>query len=228
MHRAVFFLLAFLQLSPAISHGQDNAMLIEQIAQKRIVREYFDQYGSLQNKQIFYTGKLEQEGDAYQIDVVAELYDEYGQLTEKYTTTYQCNPDDFNILVNVFPFADLDDETIKVDVTSDDFQQLYDLGRGDELEDIHLTMSIKSGWLSFFGSRSQVTIRNRNTEILGESIKIHSEAVIKAYMIGIRIRTINYVVQELLTNDFVLQRQQFTEEDGDWFTMEYGQNKVEY
>ncbi|MEZ5489247.1 MAG: hypothetical protein R3F50_02900 [Gammaproteobacteria bacterium] len=57
---------------------------------------------------------------------------------------------------------------------------------------------------------------------------IRSEAVFKAYMMGIRIRTINYVVEEILTNDFVLRRQQFTEEDGDWFTMEYGQNIVEF
>jgi hypothetical protein len=46
-------------------------------------------------------------------------------------------------------------------------------------------------------------------------------------MMGIRIKTINYVVEEYLTNDFVLQRQQFTEDDGAWFTMKYEQNAKE-
>ncbi|KYG79311.1 hypothetical protein AWW67_13120 [Roseivirga seohaensis] len=227
MRSALLTLIACLQLAPAILYGQEKEMFIQQIAQKRIVRENYDQNGDLQGKQIFLTGELEQQGKTYRIKVITELYDESGRLTEKYWTTYKCNPNEFDVLLNVFPFTDPDDEKIKVDVTSEDFQQLYELGKGEELKDIHLKMSVESGVLSFFGSKSLVTIKNRKKEVVNQSVKISSEAVIEAYMMGIRIKTINYVVEEYLTNDFVLQRQQFTEDDGAWFTMKYEQNAKE-
>lgn len=48
-------------------------MFIEQIAQKRTVRENFDQNGDLQRKQIFLTGVLKQEGNTFPIKVITEL-----------------------------------------------------------------------------------------------------------------------------------------------------------
>ena len=199
-------------------------MFIEQIANKRIVRENFDQNGGLLGKQVFFTGELEQEGKNYLIKVITELYDASSQLTEKYTTTYQCKRNEFEVLLNVFPFTDPNDEKIRVDVTSEDFQRLYELGKGVALIDIQLKMSVESGMLSFFGSKSLVTIKNRKKEVEDQSIKISSEAVIEAYIMGIRIKTIIYVVEEYLTENFVLQRQKFTEDNGAYFTMKYYDN----
>lgn len=196
-------------------------MFIEQIAKKRIVRENYDQNGDLQSKQIFLTGELEQEGKTYRIKVITELYDESGRLTEKYTTTYQCNPNEFDVLLNVFPFADPRDAKITVDVTSKDFKQLYDLQRSPELRDIHLKMSIESGILSFFGSKSLITIKDRDKRTENGNLVIRSKAVIEAYMMGLKIKTINYSVEEYLTENFVLQRQKFIQDDGTYFTMEY-------
>jgi hypothetical protein len=98
------------------------------------------------------------------------------------------------------------------------------LGKGVALIDIQLKMSVESGMLSFFGSKSLVTIKNRKKEVEDQSIKISSEAVIEAYIMGIRIKTIIYVVEEYLTENFVLQRQKFTEDNGAYFTMKYYDN----
>lgn len=149
MRSVLLTLIAFLQLSPVILFGQEKEMFIEQIANKRIVRENFDQNGDLQGKQIFFTGELEQEGKNYLIKVITELYDASSQLTEKYTTTYQCKRNEFEVLLNVFPFTDPNDKKISVDVTSEDFQRLYELGKGVALIDIQLKMSVESGMLSF-------------------------------------------------------------------------------
>ncbi len=197
-------------------------MFIEQIAGKKIVRENFDKNGDIQGKQIFIIGELKQKGETYKVDVVTELYDEDGQLDEKYTTTYQCNPDEFDVLLNVFPFADPDDEKIKVDVTSKDFKQLYDLKTSRELKDIHLKMRIESGLLSFFGSKSLITIKDRYKRTENGNLIVRSKAVVEAYIMGLEIKTINYSVEEYLTENFVLQRQKFTEDDGAYFTMKYG------
>ena len=220
--RNIFFAIIFLlQLAPVLMFGQEKEMFIEQIAGKRIIRENFDKNGELQGKQIFLIGELRQQGDTYEVEVVIELYSEKGKLEEKYTTSYNCNPNEFDVLVNVFPFADPDDAKIKVDVTSKDFQQLYDFSGSEELKDIHLKMSVESGVLNFFGSKSLITIKNRKMKVENQSVKISSEAVIEAYMIGIRIKTIKYTVEEYLTNNLVLQRQKFTEDDGTYFSMTY-------
>ncbi|WP_339881012.1 hypothetical protein [uncultured Algoriphagus sp.] len=227
MRNILFLLITFLQLVPFISHGQGKEMLIEQIAGKKIERENFDKNGQLLGKQLFIIGELSQAGEMYKVEVVTELYNEKGQLNEKYSTTFQCNPKEFDVLLNVFPFSDPDDEKIKVEVISRDFKQLYDLqsSKSKSLKDIELKMSIESGVLSFFGSKSLVTIKNRNRKTENGKVNITSTAVIEAYIMGIKIKTINYTVEEYLTESYVLLRQKFTEDDGAYFTMSYnGEN----
>lgn len=225
MRRALFTILILITLIRTTVYGQGKEMFIEQIAGKKIVRENFDKNGDLQGKQIFLIGKLIQDAGIYKVNVVTELYNKSGELDEKYSTTYKCSPKDFDVLLNVFPFTDPSDEKIKVDVTSEDFQQLYELDKGEELKDIHLKMSIESGVLSFFGSKTQVTIKNRTRKTENAKITISSKAVVEAYMMGIKIKTINYSVEENLTKDLVLQYQKFTEENGAYFTMKYDDQK---
>lgn len=225
MRSALFTILILITLIRTTVYGQGKEMFIEQIAGKKIVRENFDKNGDLQGKQIFLIGKLIQDAGIYKVNVVTELYNKSGELDEKYSTTYKCSPKDFDVLLNVFPFTDPSDEKIKVDVTSEDFQQLYELDKGEELKDIHLKMSIESGVLSFFGSKTQVTIKNRTRKTENAKITISSKAVVEAYMMGIKIKTINYSVEENLTKDLVLQYQKFTEDDGAYFTMKYDDQK---
>lgn len=224
MRSAVLIIILWLQLVPAIVRGQEKEMLIEQIAGKKIIRENFDKNGNLLGKQLFLIGDLKREGETYKVDLSTELYNAKGQLDEKYTTTYKCNPNQFDVLLNVFPFADPDDEKIKVDVTSEDFKQLYDLQSENELKDIRLKLSIESGVLSFFGSKSLVTITNRKRKKENGKIMISSKAVVEAYTMGIKIKTINYSVEEYLFENFVLQEQKFTEDNGAYFTMTFEQN----
>lgn len=209
---------------PVMAYDQGKEMLIEQIAGKKIVRENFDKNGDLQDKQVFIIGELKWHREIYTVEVVVELYDENGRLDEKYSTTYRCNLNQSDVLLNVFPFADPDDEKINVDVTSEDFNQLYDLQSGSELKDIHLKMIIESGVLSFFGSKSLVMIKNRKRKTENEQITISSKAVVETYMLGLKIKTLNYSAEEYLTEDLILQHQKFTEDDGTYFTMTYESN----
>ena len=223
MRNTLIIFVALIQVTSTTAYGQNKKMLIEQIAGKRIVRQNFDQNGDLQSKQIFLTGELKQEDKTFRIEVITELYDKSSQLTKKYTTTYQCNPKEYDVLLNVFPFSDPGDEKIKVEVTSKDFQQLYELGQEKELEDIHLKMTVESGALSFFGSKSLLTLRNRKMEITDQSVKITGEAVVKIFMIGIRVKMINYIIEEYLSKEFLLQDQKFIEDNESYFTMHYEQ-----
>lgn len=221
MRNYSIILLTCLLTFPLIVFGQRSGMFIEQIGGKKIVRVNFDKTDQILNQQTFLIGELKKEGGTYKLDVVTELYNKNGQLNEKYTTTYQCNPNEFDMLLNVFPFTDPNDEKIKVEVTSEDFKQIYDLQSTEKLKDIHLKMSIESGLLNFFGSKSLITIKNRNRKIENGKINISSKAVIEAYMMGIKVKTLNYTIEEYLTEDYVLQRQDFRADDGAYFTMTY-------
>jgi len=221
MRSVLFTILILITLIRTTVYGQGKEMFIEQIAGKKIVRENFDKNGDLQGKQIFLIGKLIQDAGIYKVDVVTELYNKSGELDEKYSTTYKCSPKDFDVLLNVFPFTDPNDKKIKVDVTSKDFKQLYEIGNDEDLKDIHLKMRVESGLLSFFGSKSLITIKDRERKLVNTSIIINSKVVIVAYMMGIKIKTIKYRIEEYLTGNFILQRQKFTEDDGAYFTMEY-------
>lgn len=202
--------------------GQEKEMFIEQIAGKTVTRENFDKEGKLKNTQIFVIGELQRKNDVYKVQVTTELYDENNEMKKKYTTSYWCKPNEFDVLINVFPFANPNKVETKVVVTSKDFQQLYDLAGGDKLKDIHLKLSVESGVLNFLGSKNLVTIKDRRQERMesGE-VRVFSNARIEAYLLGRKIKTIGYSVEEYLTGNSTLKQQIFKEKNGSYFTMNY-------
>lgn len=221
MRNTLFALVTLLQLASSHLHGQGKEMFIEQIAGKKIVREDFNRNGGQQGKQVFSIGELEQKNNIYEVAVVVELYDIENKLEKKYTTSYKCNPNEFDVLVNVFPFSDPNDAKIKVDVTSKDFQRLYDLNGQKKLKDIHLKMSVESGVLNFFGSKNLITFTDREKKIENGEMKVSSTVIMEAYLMGLRIKTIKYSVEEYLTLEFVLKQQTFKDKNGSYFTMNY-------
>ena len=80
-------------------------------------------------------------------------------------------------------------------------------------------MTFDSGLLNFFGSKSIIKIYDRK---LNENKNIITSKInIKAYAWGIRIKQLNYTVNEKLNAQGLLNFQKFTEEDNSYFTMTY-------
>lgn len=202
--------------------GQEKEMFIEQIAGKKVIRENFDKEGELKGTQVFEIGALRRKGDIYRVEVTTELYDENKRLKKKYTTSYRCNPNEFDVLINVFPFANPNKVETSVAVTSKDFQQLYDFRGGDKLKDIHLKMNVESGVLNFLGSKSLVTIKDREQEKMeNNELRVFSNIRVEAYVLGLKIKTINYSVEEYFAGSTTLKQQIFKEKSGAYFIMNY-------
>tara|TARA_R110000744_G_scaffold16401_1_gene45150 strand:+ start:3371 stop:4021 length:651 start_codon:yes stop_codon:yes gene_type:complete len=210
------YILNFLFVSLS-AHAQKE-MLIGQLADRMIVRENFDENDTFLNKQIFKAGALKESDGYYEIEVVTELFDENGKFTDKYSTTYRCRPDDASVMVMAFPFSNPKSKETEINTTSNSFNELYDL---DNLEDVELEMSFDSGLLDFFGSKSKIKIYDRILESKGNGISIKSKINIKAYAIGIRIKQLDYDVNEMLNDKGLLSSQKFKENDGSYFTMTY-------
>ena len=180
----------------SITMTGQTEMLIGQISGRVVVRENFDEEGSFLNKQTFEAGETIKKNGYYEIEVVTELFDRDKKSTDKYTTTYRCKPDEASIMVMAFPFSNPKSKETEINTTSKKFKDLYDL---DNLEDIELEMTFDSGLLDF----------------------INSKININAYAWGIRIKQLNYTVNEKLNGNGLLTFQKFTEEDNSYFTMTY-------
>jgi len=193
-----------------------NEMLIGQIADRFVVRENFDKGGVFLNKQTFEAGNVIAENGYYEIEVITELFDNDKKSTDKYTTTYRCKPDEGSIMVMAFPFSKPKSKETTISTTSKNFKELYDL---ENLGNIELEMSFDSGLLNFFGSKSIIKIYDRKLE--NNEKNIYSKINIKAYAWGIRLKQLNYTVNEKLNEKGLLTFQKFTESDGSYFIMNY-------
>ena len=210
------FTLIFILFSITVN-GQTE-MLIGQISGRVIIRENFNKKGTVLNKQTFVAGETVETKEYYEIEVVTELFNKDKKSTDKYTTTYRCKPDEASIMVMAFPFSNPKSKATEINTTSNNFKELYDL---DALEDIELEMSFDSGLLNFFGSKSIIKIYDRELEVGQYYNNIMSKINIKAYALSIRIKQLNYIVNEKLNGNGLLSFQKFTEEDGSYFTMTY-------
>ncbi len=214
--KTIYHILPFLFMSLSV-FAQDE-MLIGQLSNRLVVRENFDKNGDFLNKQTFKSGELKESNGYYEIEVVTELFDENGASTNKYTTTYRCKPDESSIMVMAFPFTNPKSKETEINTVSKNFKELYDL---ENLEDIELEMSFDSGMLNFFGSKSTIKIYDRELEISTGYNTIKSKINIKAYALGIRVKQLNYTVNEKITSNGLLTFQKFVEEDGSYFTTTY-------
>ena len=208
------FIVLFILFS--ITMNGQTEMLIGQISGRVVVRENFNEDGAFINKQTFEAGETIKKNGYYEIKVVTELFDKDKKSTDKYTTTYRCKPDEASVMVMAFPFSNPKSKETEINTTSKKFKELYDL---DSLEDIELEMSFDSGLLNFFGSKSVIKIYDRTLE--GNKTNINSKINIKAYAWGIRIKQLNYTVNEKINGKGFLTFQKFTEEDNSYFTMTY-------
>ena len=200
----------------SITMNGQTEMLIGQISGRVVIRENFDKEGDFLNKQTFEAGETIKENGYYEIKVVTELFDKNKQSTDKYTTTYRCEPDDANVMIMVFPFSKPKSKETEINTISENFKKLYDL---QNLKDIKLEMSFDSGLLNFFGSKSIIKIYDRKLEDGKNTIK--SKINIKAYAWGIRIKQLNYTVIEKLNEKGLLTFQKFSEADNSYFTINY-------
>uniref|UniRef100_UPI0040493944 hypothetical protein n=1 Tax=Flavobacterium sp. TaxID=239 RepID=UPI0040493944 len=216
--KAKIKLLVFFMIGIYSNAQSQGTMFIDQIEGRTITRENFNEKGDLLNKQIFEAGKVIKKNGNYAIKVTTELFDKNKIATEKYETTYKCNPDKFSIVVFVFPFANPKSQETEIRTNSINFKELYNI---ENLNNVEIDLSFDTGLMNFFGSKSTIKIYDRKKEIKNNSLSIKSKIIIKAYTLGIRIKQLNYSLTEKLNANGLLSYQKFIEKDGSYFTMDY-------
>lgn len=217
MRTSCSFLTFMLIITANLVSAQDD-MLIEQIAGKKIIRENFDKASQFIDKQIFRISNIEKKSDSYSVEITTELYNKEGSLDEKYKTYYTCKPGQSTVIVMVFPFFAPKSKKIGIETQSPDFKNMYDL---NSLKDVHLKLSFDSGILNFFGSKNNLKIFSRKLATGPNTKTLNSQIEIKAYLLGIKVKTINYKLMEIFDENSNLIHQEFRAKDGSYFTMSY-------
>ncbi|OPC60620.1 hypothetical protein BAY13_09615 [Elizabethkingia bruuniana] len=222
MNKSIYGILFFFLLAIpfVLIKAQDKAMVIEQIEGKKINRESFDKKRKLIGKQIFTAGKMARRGGTFFINIKTELYDEAQKLESTYTTNYECRPEDADVLLSVFAINPKK-RKVRVSVKSGDLKKLYALAADEMIRSMSLTMYVETGILNFLGSKNNVDVTNRVLIKENNNLKITEKISIKAYLMGIQVRTINYDVTEYLTLSGLLQKQVFKQANGGYFTVSY-------
>ena len=159
-------------------------------------------------------------GGTFFINIKTELYDEAQKLESTYTTNYECRPEDADVLLSVFAINPKK-RKVRVSVKSGDFKKLYALAADEMIRSMSLTMYVETGILNFLGSKNNVDVTNRVLIKENNNLKITEKISIKAYLMGIQVRTINYDVTEYLTLSGLLQKQEFKQANGGYFTVSY-------
>jgi hypothetical protein len=207
-----------LLLSTTTLKAQNKEMFIQQVSGRTIIRENFKSGGKLTGKQIFDAENMVQSGGSFFVNINTKIYDEAQKLESAYTTSYRCNPEESNVLLSVFTINPKK-QKISVSVKSGDFKKLYDLNY--LLRSLSLTMYIESGILNFLGSKNNIDMTNRSITKENSGWKITENLTIKASLLGVRIKTINYSATEYLSGAGLLEKQIFKQSNGDYFTINY-------
>jgi hypothetical protein len=197
-------------------------MLIEQIAGRDIIRTGYNEAAVLISKQKFSIGNLDTVKGDLSVKIIVLLFNEKDKLTDSYTTDYVCKPDESNVLLTVFAFARQNDAEYVIEASSPEFKELYNFSDNTKkLNDLSVEMSVKSGLLSFFGSKNKVSIKNRRLELETANYILKSDLRVDAYLWGIRVKSIRYQVIEKLDSEKSLTHQKFISEDGSYFLIDY-------
>ncbi len=217
-----YYIIITIFFALAISCQAQENMLIKKIAGKEIVRTGYDESGELISKQKFSISNLDTKDGYLSAKISVLLFDEKDILTGSYTTVYVCKPDESDILVTVFSLASQNNAEYVIETSSTDFKGLYNFPENiKKLNDVDFEMSVKSGLLSFFGSKNRVSIKKRTLEMENADYILKSDLTVEAYLWGIRVKTISYVVIEKLDSEKSFISQVFRNDDGSYFSINY-------
>lgn len=209
------FIVLFLLLLNFSSLNAQNNMLIDQLANKLILRKNYDENGDLIDKQTFKAGKITESKGELKLKVITKLFDKSGKIKDKYNTIYRCQPKESQLMIMAFLFSDPQSKEIEISTTSKNFKNLYAL---NNLKDIEVKIDFDS---SLLGSKSFIKIYDRTSQVLRNQIHINSKLIVKAYALGIRVKKLHYTIFEKLNKNGFLTFQKFKKEDSSYFTIKY-------
>ena len=218
----ILLLVLILTDSQSIYAQKNKQMLIFQIEGNNYIKKNYDKKGELINSQTFVVGKIRKNKELYIMSLKTYLYNNKGEFEDSTSTKYICKPTDNKVLMNIFPFGNFSsNKTVKVALSYGD---LYpeNIVEGGKLDQVIFSAFIEGGTAGAFGSSTKINIFDRQIVKVNDNQGIYhitSKIEIKAYLYGIKIGTISYLVEEIISKQKGILEQTFKKNTGEYFTI---------
>lgn len=218
------FLVGGIYFSPAAAQ-QPKQMLVFEINGNHYKKRNYNKEGKLQSMQELVVGSLQKKTNSYRLPVELYSYNAKGQLQDSSKTTYSCEPDDRQVLLNAFSFTDhAKGREIKVNLK--DTNALYPNNPGPDwqMKPVKFGLDIDNGLVGFLGGKSRITMKARqiaaNDTLKTGQYQINTMVDIGVYVLGINVKSFEYRVAEIVDKDRGIVWQKFTsEDDGSYFVI---------
>lgn len=223
MRNTAFILTCSLFLLPLLGLAQnEEGMLIYQIDGNRYYRKNYDENNKLISYQSIEVGSLKTSAEKVEAKLTVITYDEKDNMKGASQTVITCDPEASEVMMGIFPFAGgATNKSLKIELPKNG--TLYPKGWREKtaLEDYTFQLNFEGGAAGFFGTESSVSFTGRKVSQPKEGVfRIAGKMTMKAYILGIKISTIKYDYWEEFEKEAGIVRQKFTEENGNYFTVE--------
>lgn len=219
----LFFLLITSTNYPLFAQ-QNKQMLMYQIDGNSYIKTSYDKNGNIKSTHLIKAGNLTSASGAYELKVSFYALDENGIAEDSAFTVLSCNPDDAEMLVNIIPLVtDNPGKTIRV-VSLSGSESLYpEFSTRDSVqEDMSFKIEVEGGLWGFLGTTSVANIHGRKVEYNEADstiVTVTSKIELKAYLMRVRIKQMEYVVTEQLQNETGIIEQEYLSDSGERFTI---------
>lgn len=205
----------------------NKQMFMFQVDGNNYTKKSYDKKGNLKSSQIFKVGKVKKEQQQYAMPLKVYAYDKNGKLKDSADTKYTCKPSDYQVLMNVFPFAEFSvNKTVKIKLNSGNefYPAVWETGK--EIPEVSFDLSLEGGVLGAFGTSSKIRIYERKItahDTTKNTYTITAKMQIIAYMFGLRMDTMEYTIEETVHPRKGIISQYFKQSTGEFFTIKLKQ-----
>lgn len=220
--RYLFILVCLLFLLPLDGFTQnEEGMLIFQIDGNRYYRKNYDGNDKLISYQAIEVGSIKASAERVEAKLTVVTYDTNDNMKDASQTVITCDPATSEIIMGIFPFAGGAANT-SVEIEPEGNSQIYpeDWREQNTLRDFVFNLDFKGGAAGFFGTSSKVSFTERSVNKSSENTyRVSGNMTLAAYIMGVRVSTIEYRYFEDLDQEAGIVYQKFTEKNGNYFTI---------
>lgn len=201
----------------AQSHDASGSMLVATIAGHRYERTAFDSSGQLTGKAVIEVGSVAPRGESVEVPLSITTYSPAGGERGQYRSLWRCSAGQEMMIMPLVFLSEESNRELRLEAEGD--AVLYPaVPSTAELPDVRLTLRKLGGAFGFFGGRSVIRLTNRRVERLGEQAsdgyRVISSLEIKAFVLGIRVRSLRFESREIIDPGHGLVHQTLTAPNG--------------
>lgn len=194
--------------------AQGRAMPLLLVEGNRYERRTLDAQGQLTETQTLEVGRVRQRDGEIEVAVTVVGSDETGAATDTVRTTIRCRVEDADMAMSVLALTGAAGRPVQLRVTGGEI--LYPSSPDEaRLPPVSLEATVERGVVGFLGGKSRIALRDRTVRP-GPSAgyTLTSQLELKFYVLGIRVRSRSYRMEETVDPERGLIRQVLTSSDG--------------